>query len=533
MTEPSDLPYTQPGHLVAGKYRVERVLGVGGMGIVVKANHELLDEPVALKFLLPDFAAKPEWVARFVREAKAARRIKGEHVTHIHDVAALEDGSPFIVMEFLEGNDAEELLQARQWLPNDEAADIIIHVCAALSEAHASGIVHRDLKPANIFRTKTSGGRVVVKVLDFGISKLASDEAKGLTNTSAVIGSALYMSPEQLQSSRDVDLRTDIYALGVTLYQLLSGGFPFHGDTMPQLVGAILTRPPVPLSQLRPDLPPELVQVVHRAFAHKAEDRFPSASELAAALAPFATSEGKALARRLAPTIVAPSTAPQPARATAPSVGQISETEFFQVPLASPTGDLFEDDPTVAASTAAAPSAPGLQSEDISTLARPAHESSPGMAPVPQVIPPMSAQTAGSMSREAIGSTAPGSKVPLLAGMVSAAILMSAFAYWFFGTGGESTADTTPTVEESNAAVASDSPDVSPEETAEEPADQKDAEDAAARASSAPSASASAPAAVSATAAATGASEPVAPKPPVVPRSTVRKKPRDAYNSRQ
>ena len=274
----------EPGTVLADKYRVDEVLGEGGMGVVVKATHLLLDEPVALKFLLPELAKRPDASARFLREAKAAMRIRGEHVAQVLDVGRLDGGEPYIVMEYLDGRDLDEELERRGVLPVTEAVDAVLQACRALHGAHAAGVVHRDIKPANLFLTRTPDGQPLVKVLDFGISKLSGDRVDALTKTSTTMGSALYMSPEQLKSAKDVDHRTDIYALGVTLYQLLTDDFPFMAETMPQLVAAVLTDPPAPLSERRPGIPPALEEAVARAMARDRDDRHQTVSDLALSL---------------------------------------------------------------------------------------------------------------------------------------------------------------------------------------------------------------------------------------------------------
>ena len=231
----------QPGDVLAGKYRVERVLGSGGMGVVVAAMHLTLQERVALKFLLPEGAKKEETVTRFLREARAAAKIKSEHVARVSDVGTLESGAPYLVMEYLDGSDLSALLRRDGPLPPRDAVEYVLQACEALAEAHAVGIVHRDLKPANLFLARHAGGAPRIKVLDFGISKLTARDPSmppddpSMTRTRAWLGSPLYMSPEQMRSARDVDTRTDIWALGVILYELLSGKPPFDGETFPEL----------------------------------------------------------------------------------------------------------------------------------------------------------------------------------------------------------------------------------------------------------------------------------------------------------
>jgi eukaryotic-like serine/threonine-protein kinase len=289
-----------PGAILIGKYRVERIIGQGGMGVVVKAHHVALNERVALKFLLPEYAAHPEASARFIREAQAAVRIKSEHVARVSDVGTLEGGSPYMVMEYLEGADVLQELERAGPMAAPEATDYIIQACDAIAEAHAHGIVHRDIKPANLFVTRRMDGMPLVKVLDFGISKVMdADVSDSLTRTTATMGSALYMSPEQLQQARSVDLRTDIYAIGISLFEMLTGRQPFTADTFPQLCVAIATGTPTPLRSLRPDLPEAFAQVVEKAYARDRNQRYQSVAELVAALAPWAPPRSQPVVERI------------------------------------------------------------------------------------------------------------------------------------------------------------------------------------------------------------------------------------------
>jgi hypothetical protein len=278
-----------PGEVLAGKFKVERVLGAGGMGVVVAARHLELDERVAVKFLHPEALLSGEGAARFVREARAAVKIKSEHVARVIDVGRLENGAPYIVMEYLEGSDLAARVDQGP-LPIEDAVDYVVQACDAMAEAHALGIVHRDLKPANLFLIRRSDGAGIVKVLDFGISKVQVPDTSeaGLTKTSAVMGSPFYMSPEQMKSSKDVDSRTDVWSLGVILYELLAGRPPFHGDTLPELLSAIMLEPPTPLQSLRPEIPPELAAVLSKVLQKDRTQRYQNVGELAAALAPFA-----------------------------------------------------------------------------------------------------------------------------------------------------------------------------------------------------------------------------------------------------
>ncbi|HEV7558639.1 MAG TPA: serine/threonine-protein kinase, partial [Kofleriaceae bacterium] len=219
------------GSVFAGKYRVERILGQGGMGVVVQATHLQLNQPVAIKFLLPEVMRNEQVVQRFLREAQAAVRLRSEHVARVLDVGALDNGAPYMVLEYLDGMDLSAL--ARHQLTIGQIVDLMLQACEGLAEAHAMGIVHRDIKPANFFITRGTDGVQLLKVLDFGISKAMQDPStdNNLTATSMVMGTPAYMSPEQIKSARSVDLRSDIWSLGVVLYELFQGVQPFQADT--------------------------------------------------------------------------------------------------------------------------------------------------------------------------------------------------------------------------------------------------------------------------------------------------------------
>ncbi|HET9933375.1 MAG TPA: serine/threonine-protein kinase, partial [Polyangiaceae bacterium] len=293
----------RPGEVLAGKYRIEQVLGQGGMGVIVQATHLQLDERVAIKFLLPQALENEEAVMRFAREARAAVKIKSEHVARVTDVGTLGTGCPYMVMEYLSGSDLSQLIQDRGPLPIEEAVDYILQASEALAEAHALGIVHRDLKPANLFHTRRADGSSCIKVLDFGISKVTglsgSGADLGMTRTTAVMGSPLYMSPEQMASSRNVDARTDIWSLGIILYELLAGRAPFLADTMPQLCAMILQQSAPPLRNVRPDAPEALQSVLARCLEKEPARRYANIAELAAALLPFASRLGKNSVERI------------------------------------------------------------------------------------------------------------------------------------------------------------------------------------------------------------------------------------------
>jgi serine/threonine-protein kinase len=283
----------RPGDVIAGKFEIERVLGEGGMGYVVAARHLQLGQTVALKFIRPDVLT-PEYKSRFLREARHTVRLRSKHVSRVLDVGALEGGSPYMVMEFLEGTDLSELLQKDGALAAPVACEYVIQACEAIAEAHSYGIVHRDLKPANLFLVRGSGGEPVVKVLDFGVSKTLDDEAvpggrteSVVTKVSDLLGSPSYIAPEQVVSARNANASSDVWSLGVILYRFISGKAPFAGTSLGELIHSILHGPIPNLRDACPDLPAGLEQVVARCLDRDSKAR-PTAVELARLLAPYA-----------------------------------------------------------------------------------------------------------------------------------------------------------------------------------------------------------------------------------------------------
>ncbi len=289
-----------PGTLVAGKYRIERPLGEGAMGYVVLARHVQLDQPVALKFMHAWRASQnPAGVARFLGEARAAARIRSDHVARVSDTGTLEDGSPYLVMEYLEGQDLEGVLRERGLLPIPLAVAYAMQASEGLGEAHAAGIVHRDLKPSNLFLARQTDGSVRIKLLDFGISRMASTPTTGGETSATLYGSPLYMSPEQMRASNDADQRADIWALGVVLYEMLGASPPFVAATFPELRARVFDEPPVPLRTLRGDIPLVLEAAVMQCLEKDPRRRFQSVAALARAIAPFGTPETRAAAARI------------------------------------------------------------------------------------------------------------------------------------------------------------------------------------------------------------------------------------------
>ncbi len=286
-------PSFRPGAVIAEKYVVERLIGEGGLGVVVAARHLQLEQMVAIKYLRPKALANPTLAERFVREARLAAKIRSDHVARVYDVGTLPSGAPYMVMEYLSGMDLGRVLGATGPLPVWRAVEYVLQACVALGEAHAAGIVHRDIKPENLFVTTGPTGAPLLKVLDFGISKIASARVEpgqggALTQTGEMFGTPVYMSPEQLVASDDVDVRTDVWAIGVVLYQLLAARLPFEGESLPELCTAIISKSPASIEQVRSDLPPGLRRAIEKCLAKAAEDRFQTVADLGRELAPFA-----------------------------------------------------------------------------------------------------------------------------------------------------------------------------------------------------------------------------------------------------
>ncbi len=273
------------------------------MGIVYRAMHLDLHEPVALKVMLPQLATVDELVARFLHEARATAKLKSPNVARVFDAGRLDDGSPYLVMELLEGMSVSDRIDDSGPLAVDVAIAIVRDACAALEEAHALGIVHRDLKPANLFLARSSDGRVVVKLLDFGISKTAFGAADlSRTETGLLMGSPLYMSPEQMRSARAVDARSDVWSLGVLLYKLVTGSTPWDADGFGELVLDVHTKAPRPMRELREDVPDALEAAVADCLACDRDARCPSARDLAAKLDAIVPRGSVSLDRMLEPS---------------------------------------------------------------------------------------------------------------------------------------------------------------------------------------------------------------------------------------
>ncbi len=296
-----EMPF-MPGEVLLGKYEVLGLIGVGGLGFVVAANHVELGEKVALKFLRPEAMANEEAVGRFSREARASVQIKSEHVARVFDVGTLPDGTPFIVMEYLEGKDLGVLVTERGALPIRTAVEYVLQICEALAAAHARGVVHRDVKPENLF-LQADQGVDLIKVLDFGISKVALtgsafEHRQPLVRTTMAVGSPTYMSPEQIRAAVDIDARTDIWSLGCVLYELLTGKPAFDAPSLTQITAAILEQEPASLRVACPSAPPGLEAVVKQCLAKHPDSRFQNVGELAIALFPYGSPRSRVSVER-------------------------------------------------------------------------------------------------------------------------------------------------------------------------------------------------------------------------------------------
>jgi eukaryotic-like serine/threonine-protein kinase len=279
----------EPGSIIGERYLVGEVLGDGGMGVVRAGTHLLLGTPVAIKVIHSDLKDDTEAVQRFVNEARAAAQLKGEHIARVFDVGVLESGEPYLVMEQLEGISLDQYLAERGTLAEAEAVDIVLQVCEGLTEAHAAGLVHRDIKPANLFLARRPDRQFSIKILDFGIAKRLHSVSPALTDPGKSLGSPWYMSPEQMLTPASVDARSDVWSLGVLLFELLTARLPFEGEGVPQVCANVLAAAPLRLRHCRGDLAPELDAILLCCLEKEPSRRFDSVSELGHALSPFAS----------------------------------------------------------------------------------------------------------------------------------------------------------------------------------------------------------------------------------------------------
>lgn len=369
------------GTTLLGKYRVESILGEGGMGLVIKARHLVLDEQVAIKCLRDDVKLDQEAIARFMREAQAAVKLKSEHVARVSDVGTFDNGTPFIVMEYLDGQDLEVFMREAGTINPALAIELMLQATEALAEAHSIGIVHRDIKPTNLFITWRPDGSPLLKVLDFGISKSPMGADLSLTQTQSLLGTPAYMSPEQMRSARAVDARTDIWSLGTVLYEVLEGHRPFEAESFSEMCVKVAVDAPTPMVAV----PAQLADVVYRCLAKAPEQRFANVAEMAAGLVPF-TREPEQARRsvermqrmlRRAPSVWDPDSSDRNSRpdlprsdfgnerTPAPSAamwapGRVSAAGFAATPGSNPAATPFAP-PSGAAAAAGFASAPASQ----------------------------------------------------------------------------------------------------------------------------------------------------------------------------
>jgi serine/threonine protein kinase len=300
-----------PGSLIDGKFVISELIGNGGSGVVLAAHHRSLGRLVAIKFMHPEDAASPDLVTRFLREARATSQLRSEHVVGIIDVGTLPSGIPYFVMEHLTGTDLATRLSEQGPFTIDEVLDYVLQALEAIAEAHRHGIVHRDLKPANILLTTREDDSDFIKVLDFGTSKLRSTELtldRMQTRSGTLLGSPLYMAPEQIRNPSDADARSDIWSIGVVMHELLTGHAPFGGKFLGEIMGAICEDDYA--APAREDLPLELAEILRRCLQKEPEDRFQSVEELARAFLPIiATVASQVSIERI---LRLPSSAPPP-----------------------------------------------------------------------------------------------------------------------------------------------------------------------------------------------------------------------------
>ncbi|MEZ4299542.1 MAG: protein kinase [Polyangiaceae bacterium] len=408
-TEPA--PSIAPGTILGSKYVVESVLGRGAMGLVVAARHVDLGESFAIKLLVPGAVTEPKALDRFLLEARAAARLKSEHVAKVTDVGRLADGSPYMVMEHLDGTDFHRILRQSGPLPIGDALLYVWQACDAIAEAHAAGIIHRDIKPANLFLTHRRNGSPCVKVLDFGISKQAVDGGVELTRTGEIWGTPIYMAPERMARSQFADARSDIWSIGLVLYELLTRVRPFHAPSVTEVVARVLQEEAPPPSTHRPEIPPPVDAIVQRCLQKRPDDRFQTVDDLARALQAVLTStttlDSPSAARHSSSPALAPvanprpapvpvSTAPAPvATAPAPFPAPLTPLPGAPAPPAAASAPFSAASVPLAAAPASAPFATSVAPRPVPPApptplpaARPPLPSAPAPLPAPPAATP-------------------------------------------------------------------------------------------------------------------------------------------------
>ena len=393
MTEAEGAANTRVGKILGGKYRLVRLLGAGGMGEVYEAQHELIGRRFAIKFLHPQLASNSEVVARFQREAQAAGGLENENIAAVVDAGTADDGAPYLVMEYLDGEDLAHLLMRGGALPLSRAVFIMIQACRGLAAAHGRGIVHRDLKPENLYICRRNDGSDLVKVLDFGIAKLHTGRAStSLTQTGTTMGTPYYMSLEQARGAKEVDHRTDIYALGVILYEMLSGAKPHPGESYNAILYHVLTQEPAPLDSMRPDLPPSLSAIVQKAMAREPGDRYASVAEFMEALIPLSGRTLTPLRSQAGLPVVLGATMKSPVSLRAMAVPAPLKAETPEIPDDVPAGSrsrvvVWAMSAAVAVLLVALGLWFGLHREPKQQVAAPAPPALPVPAPTPAAVP--------------------------------------------------------------------------------------------------------------------------------------------------
>jgi serine/threonine-protein kinase len=306
-------PHWQPGSTIAGRFQVERVVGIGGMGAVLEAQNVSLGQRVALKVLRRELIHDKDAQARFDQEARIVAQLNTEHVVRVHDLGRTEHGEPFIVMELLAGKTFDHLIEEPTALGVAEAVDLVAEAAVGIAVAHAHGLVHRDVKPGNLFVAAQSDGRSIVKVLDFGLTKVTRSDVLRLTSSASIFGTPLYMSPEQIMSAKKVDHRADQHALAMVLFELLTKSPPYMDESVSAITVKIATEPPPSARSFRADVPPALDAVIQKALAKTPDGRFEDIAAFALSIAAFGTDRGRDAARRAATALNRPPAIPDPA----------------------------------------------------------------------------------------------------------------------------------------------------------------------------------------------------------------------------
>lgn len=315
VTETHDWDGMGEGTLIAGKYRIEKLIARGGMGVLYRAWQPLIARNVAIKIVRPELMTRSDAPARFLREARVLAQLRTEHVCKVLDAGALDDGLPYMVLEYLEGDDLRNVLNGTGRFDVTRAVDLTLQVAEALAESHALGIVHRDVKPENLFLLHDVSGAEQIKLLDFGICQTESNAARLRTPQQADdygLGSPHYMAPEQISAPHAFDPRIDIWSLGVVLYELISGDPPFDGEDVTAICAQVLGREPASLREVCPELPQGLEHVVARCLSKSPEDRYADISELALALAPYGSAAASNSSARVGRTLHALHAVPEP-----------------------------------------------------------------------------------------------------------------------------------------------------------------------------------------------------------------------------